>query len=315
MPGPNDEIFDATIRRAIFVERLSTRQARELEKFLREVRIDLEDRIRRYAGSNLRKSVILDRQLARLDELITDVYGRLKKDIRQKQRDLARLEAKWQNGKLAGIGVEVQQITSAQVYGAMLSRPAEGAFVSEMVSDLPRAHKARLTRALRISYVEGEAQSTAISRIRQVTGQNYRGAEYLVRTANAHISAVAEMEHARSNKQLYDRYQWSSILDRRTTPICQARDGMIYPIGPGGEYEGPVPPAHGRCRSHIISLLKGEGDPDRKSYQEWLKGQSAPVQNEVLGPARGKLFRSGKFTVQTFVDNKGKLIRLDELAK
>jgi SPP1 gp7 family putative phage head morphogenesis protein len=312
----NDDLLDLTIRRAIFIERLSTKEARDLEVFLKEVRLDLEQRIRRYEGSNLRRSTILDRQIARLDELIADVYGRLGKEMRKKQRALSAAEAKWHNEKLIGLGFDnVQDVTGAQVYAAMRANPANGLFVRDMIADLPKAHKRRLTQALRISYVEGESASTAISRVRAITGGNRRGTELLVRTANAHIATSAERVHTKKNKGLYDRYQWSSVLDRRTTPVCRGRDGRIWPIGPSGEMEGPVPPAHARCRSHVVSLLRGEDDPETLTYGKWIKGQSAAVQDEVLGPGRGKLLRQGKYTVDQFIDNKGKQIPLEELRK
>jgi SPP1 gp7 family putative phage head morphogenesis protein len=41
-------------------------------------------------------------------------------------------------------------------------------------------------------------------------------------------------------------YSWVSVIDSRTTAICTQRDGTVYEMG-----EGPLPPAHIRCRSTI----------------------------------------------------------------
>lgn len=41
-------------------------------------------------------------------------------------------------------------------------------------------------------------------------------------------------------------YVWVSVIDSRTTDICTQRDGTVYEMG-----EGPLPPAHIRCRSTI----------------------------------------------------------------
>jgi len=49
------------------------------------------------------------------------------------------------------------------------------------------------------------------------------------------------------------------------------------------------------------------------TYDEWLTRQPAAFQDEVLGPARGKLFRAGKETSHTFVDSRGKLLTLKQL--
>ena len=53
--------------------------------------------------------------------------------------------------------------------------------------------------------------------------------------------------------------------------------------------------------------------PAKVTYQEWLTRQSAEFQNDVLGTARGKLFRDGGLTLKQFVNPKGKLISLREL--
>jgi len=49
------------------------------------------------------------------------------------------------------------------------------------------------------------------------------------------------------------------------------------------------------------------------TYDQWLKRQPASFQDEVLGPARGKLFRAGQETSHTFVDSRGKLLTLKQL--
>src|SRR5690606_24421489 len=53
--------------------------------------------------------------------------------------------------------------------------------------------------------------------------------------------------------------------------------------------------------------------PETMSYGEWLRKQSASVQDEALGPTRGKLFRAGKLDVDRFVNRAGDQWTLDEL--
>lgn len=53
--------------------------------------------------------------------------------------------------------------------------------------------------------------------------------------------------------------------------------------------------------------------PAETTYQDWLKRQPAAFQDEVLGPARGKLFRSGEETVHSFVDRRGNELTLAQL--
>ncbi len=49
------------------------------------------------------------------------------------------------------------------------------------------------------------------------------------------------------------------------------------------------------------------------TYSEWLKKQSAARQDEVLGPTRGKLLRSGQMEVSEMCSHKGVFLTLDEL--
>jgi hypothetical protein len=91
---------------------------------------------------------------------------------------------------------------------------------------------------------------------------------------------------------------------------CRSRDGERYPVD-----SGPRPPAHPGCRSIVTEVLKDYAPPQRETYADWLKRQPAAVQDEIIGPARGRLLRAGKFEVSDFVDLRGKPLTLDELAR
>lgn len=50
-------------------------------------------------------------------------------------------------------------------------------------------------------------------------------------------------------------------------------------------------------------------------YEQWLKTQSREFQDDVLGVMKGKLFRSGKLSLNRFVDERGHEYTLSELAR
>ena len=134
-------------------------------------------------------------------------------------------------------------------------------------------------------------------------------------------------------------------MDGRTTAVCRARDGKIYPLG-----KGPRPPAHIGCRSLRVPSVKTwkqlgvkEGDllnerrfiadkrkfsdvpkserdllvgrTKAKSYNDWLKTQRRDFVEDVLGKTRAKLYLDGKMPLDKFVDRKGATLTLDELKK
>jgi len=156
-----------------------------------------------------------------------------------------------------------------------------------------------------------------------------RGAQAMTRTAVNHTATNARELMYTKNQDVIASVQWVSTLDGRTTPICQARDGMTFPVN-----EGPRPPAHINCRSCTVPVTKTwrelgfdvdeapestrasfDGQvPEKTTYNDWLKGQDAKMQDSILGPGRGELFRQG-VSVDKFVDlESGKPFTLKELA-
>jgi hypothetical protein len=113
---------------------------------------------------------------------------------------------------------------------------------------------------------------------------------------------------------------WLSVLDSRTSPPCIARSGKRYsadadhrPIGHGYPWGAGPGRLHYNCRSTFAPLVAGEKPPNPDRYADWLKRQSASTQDEVLGPTRGALYRAGKVPVEGFVNNKGRLLTLEQL--
>lgn len=125
--------------------------------------------------------------------------------------------------------------------------------------------------------------------------------------------------------------RWTAVLDSRTSDICRSRDGALTPVGnwplpPGSrrlEPPGARPPAHPKCRSTMTPVLGdnirglspeliGSAAP-RMSYDEWLRQQPPDIQDKVLGPTRGNLYRLGGLKVHEFSDASGELLSLEQL--
>lgn len=76
-------------------------------------------------------------------------------------------------------------------------------------------------------------------------------------------------------------YQYSAILDDRTTPICAGLHGKIFAAG-----RQPIPPMHFNCRSMLIPITKYDQWEEDKTvdgieidaFIEELKGQGFPKQ-------------------------------------
>lgn len=84
------------------------------------------------------------------------------------------------------------------------------------------------------------------------------------------------------------------------------RDRKGLPQGTRGDFD--------RFKRQRIRELTGRA-PAKTSYQEWLKGQDAQFQRDILGPTRAKLFRQGGLTLDRFVLPDGSELSLSQLAQ
>lgn len=316
MPADSLTLYDEAVRRRIALERYSTAQARDALKLLKEVEADLLAKIAQLQAAGRSTLTIRQQQnlLASVKDVSAEIYERLQTSLRKGMTKLAGSEfdkaqtAMSAAAESVGLTATTQTLTGTAAFEIAASKPMQGALLKDWLADLEPRHRDRIERALRISFAEGENLSSAARRLREAGLQNGRGLEALVRTSNAHIAAQVDQAVTDANADIIEGVEWVAVLDARTTDICRSRDGKVYPID-----SGPRPPAHIGCRSTTRKILKGMEPIPRETYAQWLKRQPAATQDDILGPARGKLFRSGKLTVDRFVDMKGKRIPLAEL--
>lgn len=313
----NERLLDLAVRHRIGLERLSTSTVRRVLAQIRRVEIDVLGRIAARSALG-RSDGNLTALLGELRSLYVESYRPLTRGLQGDLFELAGYEAEFQ-AKALGSVLSVQTNTPilTQVVAAVNARPFQGRLLQGWLDDLPVGAASRVQEAIRQGFIEGESTDSIIKRIRGTKAAKYRdglmeisrrGAESLVRTAVTHIASVAQEETYAANADVLDGVEWVSVLDSRTTPICQSRDGKVYAVG-----RGPRPPAHIRCRSTTIGRVKGSEPPPRLIYGEWLKRQPPSVQNEVLGKTRGDLFRTGKVPVDRFTDPAGNQLTLEQL--
>lgn len=233
--------------------------------------------------------------------------------------------------------------------GIVFARPFENEILRQWLTTFRANDRRRMMDEIRQGLVFSETPTQIGRRIfgtramggtdgaREITR---RGAQTLAQTATSAVSNAARQEVYKKNRRVVPREQYIATLDSRTTPICQSLDGNIYPTG-----EGPIPPVHFNCRSIRVPLVNGRklgtrpavaateqqlrglrGQarsraidrlvgrvPADVAYPEFLRRQTVAFQNEVLGPTRGRLFRSGEITIDRFVDNSGRQLTLRQL--
>lgn len=282
------------------------------------------------------------RLLGEVQKMI-DTYGKsLERDVLPELTTLAKHESQFGVRMFNGVipvALDTVAPSVPNLKAAVTSRPFQGRVLKEWVKDHPPAVKARLRQTIRQGVAEGHTidqmtrsiRGTAANQYRDgVMETNRRGAEAMVRTAVNHTVTAAREATYEANDDLIKGVRWVSTLDSRTSEVCMARDGKVYPIN-----SGPRPPAHPNCRSSTVPIMKSwkelgidlpeteastrasmDGQvADATTYQTWLKGRDASFQDDVLGKTKGALFRRGDLPLDRFVDTSGRSYSIDELRR
>lgn len=107
----------------------------------------------------------------------------------------------------------------------------------------------------------------------------------------------------RPSKPVTEKVLVSEYAKKNNLGDIKNRDDL--PKGSKGAYDK-------WARSRIKQLVGTV--PAKTTYQEWLKRQPVAFQDEVLGKAKGKLFREKGFTLDQFVTRSGQELSLDDIA-
>ena len=294
----------------------------------------------------------LESLLKSVRELNAEAYKQLNTSLNTELSDFTEYEAGFQYQLFRDtlpVQVSLATVNAEQVYTAALARPFQGRLLREWMAGLETDKAVKIRDTIRTGYVNNETISQMVTRLRGTKALNYtdgllhsnrRNVETIVRTAIGHMATFTKNRFLEANAEVIKAVEWVSTLDSRTSEPCIVRDGKLYenvthkPIGHKLPWGGGAGAFHFNCRSSSIGVTKswqelgfdikdlppstrasmnGQVPADLK-YGDWLKKQSADIQDEVLGVTRAKEFRAGK-PIEKFYSDKGKFYTLEELKR
>jgi len=333
----NTQLRDKTIAHEIYLQRYYSSTSKKVMDLLRVVEKDLVRQLKTLDLDNQMTIPQIDARLESVRAILNEGYTLAGKELTQQMKDAAVYEQEWQiktTNSVTPIVLDLTAVAPAVLFAAIESKPLQGKLIKEWIDKLDSDSFSRLQDAVRIGLVEGQSYSDVVKRVTGtkalqftdgVTALNRRQAQAIVSTAMSHASNTASQEYYKANADIFSGVQWVSTLDGKTSSICQARDGKVYPLD-----SALYPPAHINCRSSTVSVLKswegmGIKNPDGRTrasfsgqvaqtlnYNDWLKTQSKEFQDDVLGKKKGELFRNG-LPLDRFIDESGKTLTLKQL--
>lgn len=330
----SQQLIEQTTRHQLYIERLKAGEVNQFTAFLQQMDQELRER--------LASKVLTEFSRARLEQLLAqiekalarifeDYYDLLAGHLLELAEYEAEFEAKSLNQVL--IGLEAAVPAMARVRSAINTQPLSvrgpdgGKLLDTFIKDWTSKEIKRVSGAIRMGYVEGQATAQIIRTIRGTKTNKYsdgilaivdRDAKAIVRTAVQHVANNARAQTWAANDDIVIGYRWVSTLDSRTTPQCRAlgQKAEVYQLG-----KGPVPPIHIACRSTTVAVLSSKYDfldkgatrfargpngvewvdADEGDY-DWLKRQPMDYVASAIGPTRAKLLLSGGLSAERFAE-------------
>lgn len=272
MADANERLRDFVIKHQIDLLRYSRGVFRQLVPLLEKADAQLAQTLaQRLAASGLAERSHDSFSTLRLKQLLKTIRDmrqaamlNLRTKMREEMLQLAQSEAEFEQQAIQrSVPVELQLASPAvQTLNAVVTtRPFQGAVMRDWFRRLERAEQGRLQDAIRQGVTQGETIDQMVRRVRGSKAQNFtdgilsttrQQAEAIVRTSVNAVSNGARDAVWKENSDIISELRWHSTLDGRTTPVCRARDGTVYPVD-----SGPRPPAHFGCRSLMVAVIDG----------------------------------------------------------
>lgn len=259
----NEQLLDALVRHQTYLLRYSASVRNRILAMLERTERPLAELIRERLASvrGLESPADVRRMQSLLDAVTTLRQGAWddgQRHLFQELSDLGYQEPIHLSGVLqtvAPVVVETVLPEGRLLRAIATTRPFEGALLQDWVSNLAKEDVRRLHGAIQTGMLYGEGTDKIVSRAIGEVNLNLtrRQVEAITRTAVMHVSNSARDELMQENADIMLGELYVATLDSRTTPVCKAHDGKVFPVG-----KGPRPPLHIACRSLRVAAMDGE---------------------------------------------------------
>jgi len=245
-----------------------------------------------------------------VNKLIDTTFDSIELDLLEEFRDWLLSELSW---IAKGEEVEITEEESNALLAVLLASLVRGNSLGQWLGGIRNNTKGQvrthllngLNDKLSLNQILRSIRGTASKRFKDgIWNRTVNHLDSIINTAIQTYSNNAKAEVWKGAE--IKKYIWLSVLDSRTSHICRGRSNNIYPVG-----DGPLPPAHPRCRSSVMLYQEGMDIPE--SYSEWLRKQPRGDVEDILGKGKAKLFLNNKLTLDKFTTQAGRELTLKEL--
>lgn len=344
----SDTIADRYTARAADLQRFSEHVRLRTLGYLEQLRIDLENEIRRVDPSAPALTKFKERRLKKLLDSVNDTirvaYRDMERASREEIRPLVSDEARFAVSTLNGaVGVDIAsvQLTGPQITALMSDTLIEGAPSAYWWRRQEGAMARRFADQMRQGVLRGETNAELVRRVRgTATGKRdsywidgkrktfvefsggimdtgTRQAEALVRSSVQAVSNAANYETLQANSDVVRGTQAVVTLDTRTTTICVARSSAVWDLKTGNPISGTTetfpgpPPWHWNCRTFLIPYLYTWETLRRKDLPAGTHKKILEIPQSTRASMNGQIAAGTSY--EAWLKKQPKSVQLDKL--
>ena len=346
MPTPNERILSAEIEHALLALGASNRLARQVAAALAKFDADTEGMIAAGVARAIRSKsprTSVESLLAAFAELNLRAVKAAFRTLMKAMQAFAATEVGYFLRLLGGATKAELVAPATRALADGLSRVLVlGETLAEQEARFAAYRYKQVAELVRTGVAGGQTVDEILGELTRKDGildRTRGGLETLARTDTHAAGNLGRNEVYKKNPGAAVGQYWSSVLDGKTTPVCRANDGATRTLtaeqvakweanglasvagvdaeGPfdgiewSNGYRGPYPAHYGE-RSIIVPLVN-RAAPDKLTFEEWFDRQAPSVQEKLLGPSRFALWKSGKFSLRDFINDRGRTLTLAEL--
>lgn len=313
-------ISDALLRHQTYIQKLASYQVNQFRPSIIQADKIIREVLSSY-GETINTKAVLNEIIRRITDELKPIYSSPLDDLVRDLESLADAEGDFMVGTLEGATdrealkpTKSQLYAAAQVHPIQMSASGESVLMNALFASFTKKEIERVNGVIRNGFYSGQTNSQMIRAIRGTRENRFkdgilntttRNASTIVRTAVNHVANTARMRTLTANQDILKGWEFLATLDARTSSQCRHYDSEIFPIG-----KGPLPPLHPNCRSVANPIVKkkfqifddddetraskgaeGGQQVQNQTYYQWLRTQPDWFQDDVLGVAKGKLFR------------------------
>lgn len=300
-------IFSLLTRQQVYIEGVKNWFAVDLNRYLKLLRDFIQSVLSKLGVQSLGdlNKAGLAAVLRKIDKRANEILSDFGTEFLSELRRFGRLTTTLQRSAYAVVRptVDLSGVSLSSIWSATKDRivPAFGKTVKDTANDLVASARDKIRSRLNTGAVDNEAVADTTAAVVNLDPQ---GDPSTIKTIGAGLRSYVKtaLQHAASTVSdfvgplLYDCYQWCSVIDSLTSPICRERNGNVYRYG-----DGPVPPAHPHCRSHTTPVECGDTGKV-PSFYNWLLGQSQGWLSDTFGASFARKVADGSVSAKDLPD-------------